>query len=91
LLIKVKFYENDDILLDTFKKAKKLKESSKFKSLFFNKYLTASQLVQLKRLIKTRNDENAKLDAKCKETNTKATFRYGIRYDRVVKVNLNGI
>jgi hypothetical protein len=44
------------------------------------------QIIQLKQLIQTRNTENEKLDAKHKEANTKASFRYGIRNDMVVKV-----
>ena len=76
--------------LDILKKAKALKKSSKFKRVFFNKDLTTVQIVQLNPLIKTRNDENAKLDAKNGETNTKAIFRYGIRNEKVVKINLNG-
>jgi hypothetical protein len=76
--------------LITLKKAKALKGSSHFKSVFFNRDLTTVQIVQLKGLIKTRNEENAKLDTNNKETNTKTTFRYGIRNDRVVKVYLDG-
>ena len=56
LPIRVTFYEDDNIVIDTLKKAKKLKDSLKFKNVFFNKDLTASQIVQLKQLIKTRND-----------------------------------
>ena len=48
----------------TLKKAKALKDSVKFKSVFFNKDLTTAQIDRLKQLIKTRNSENAKLDAK---------------------------
>jgi hypothetical protein len=58
---------------EALKKAKTLKYSVKFKSVFFNKDLTTVQINRLKQLIKTRNTENAKLDAKNKETNTKAT------------------
>ena len=86
LPIRVTFYEDDNIVIDTLKKAKKLKDSLKFKNVFFNKDLTASQIVQLKQLIKTRNDENAKLDKLCKETSTKVPYRYGIRNDKVVKM-----
>jgi hypothetical protein len=73
---------------EALKKAKTLKNSVKFKSVFFNKDLTTVQINRLKQLIKTRNTENAKLDAKNKETNTIATYRYGIRNDMVVKVSL---
>ena len=37
-----------------------------------------------------RKQRKCKVRCKCKETNTKAAYRYGIRYDRVVEVNLNG-
>ncbi len=70
---------------EVLKKAKTLK----IKSVFFNKDLTAVQINRLKQLIKTRNTENAKLDAKNKETKAIATYRYGIRNDMVVKVSLN--
>jgi endo-beta-N-acetylglucosaminidase D len=50
--------------------------------------LTTGSIVQLKGLIKTRNEENAKLYANNKETNITTTFRYGIRNDREVKVYL---
>ena len=76
-------------LNEVLKKAKMLKNSVKFKSVFFNKDLTAVQINRLKQLIKTRNTENAKLDAKNKETKAIATYRYGIRNDMVVKVSLN--
>jgi hypothetical protein len=59
------------------------------RAIFFNKDLTVPQIIQLKQLIQTRNTENEKLDAKHKEANTKANFRYGIRNDMVVKVNLD--
>jgi hypothetical protein len=51
--------------------------------------LTPVQIVQLKQPIKTRNEENTRLDAAHKVANTKAKNRYGIRNDRVVKVYLN--
>jgi hypothetical protein len=79
-----------ETVLITLKQAKALKGSSHFKSVFFKRDLTTVQIVQLKGLIKTRNEENAKLDANNKEKNIKTTFRYGIRNDRVVKVYLNG-
>jgi hypothetical protein len=79
-----------ETVLITLKQAKALKGSSHFKSVFFNRDLTTVQIVQLNGLIKTRNEENAKLDANNKEKNIKTTFRYGIRNDRVVKVYLNG-
>jgi hypothetical protein len=69
--------------------AKSLKDSVKFKSVCFSKDLTSVQIVQLKQLIKTKNEENARLDAAHKEANTKAKYRNGIRSDRVVKVYLN--
>jgi hypothetical protein len=47
------------------------------------------QIAQLKQLIKTRNEENARLDAAHKAANTKAKYHYGIRNDKVVKVYLN--
>ena len=81
--ITLKYYSDVNI---TLKKAKALKDSVKFKSVFFNKDLTTAQIDRLKQLIKTRNSENAKLDAKNTEAKTKATYRYGIRNDMVVKV-----
>ena len=69
LPIRVTFYEDDNIVLDTLKRAKKLKDSLKFKNVFLNKDLTASQIVQLGQLVKTRNDENAKLDTIYKDRN----------------------
>jgi len=74
---------------DVLKKAKALKDSVKYKSVFFNKDLTVTQIVHLKQLIKTRNTENSKLDAKNAEEKITATYRYGIRDDRVVKVFFN--
>ena len=41
------------------KKAKALKDSVKFKSVFFNKDLTTTQIDRLKQLIKTRNSEKS--------------------------------
>ena len=64
---------------DVLKKAKALKDSLKFKSVFFGKDLTATQIVRLKQLIKTRN----------KETKTTATSRYKIRNDMVVSKYFN--
>ena len=49
---------------DVLKKAKALKDSVKYKSVFFNKDLTVTQIVHLKQLIITRNTENSKMDAK---------------------------
>ena len=74
------------VVSQVLKQAKVLKDSQKFKTVFFNKDLTVPQIIQLKQLIQTRNTENEKLDAKQKEANTKANFRYGIRNDMVVKV-----
>jgi hypothetical protein len=56
-----------------------------------NRDLTVTQIIRLKQLIKTRNEENLKLDAKHKEAKTTATYRYGIRNDMVVKVFLGKI
>jgi len=96
LPIRVTFGGNLDETLRTeivvsqvLKQAKVLKDSKKFKNVFFNKDLTVPQIIQLKQLIQTRNSENEKLDAKHKEANTKANFRYGIRNDMVVKVYLD--
>jgi len=44
------------------------------------------QIVQLKQLITTRNDSNKKLEEANASSSTVATYRYGIRNDRVVKV-----
>jgi hypothetical protein len=60
-----------------------LSAAKKFKKVFINKDLTTVEIVQLKQLIATRNDLNKKLEA-----SSIATYRYGIRNDRVVKVAL---
>ena len=57
-------------------------------SFFLNKDLAAFQITRLKQLIKTRNEENSKLDAQHKAAKTTATYRYGIRNDMVVKILL---
>jgi hypothetical protein len=88
LPIRVTFDDRDNVQLSLIE-AKSLKDSVKFKSVFFSKDLTPVQIFQLKQLIKTRNEENARLDAAHKAANTKAKYRYGIRNDRVVKVYLN--
>ena len=67
------------------KQAKVLKDSDRFKTVFFNKDLTVPQITQLTQLIQTRNTENAKLDAKHKEANTQAN-QTRWRNDKVVKV-----
>ena len=67
--------------------ARKLKESEKFKKVFINRDLTTVEIVQLKQLIATRNDLKKKLEAS-NGTSSIATYRYGIRNDRVVKVAL---
>ena len=67
---------NEDIL----KAAKKLKNSANFKNIGISNDLTDTQLTQLKNNIKNRNELNSKL----KDTDN---FRYGIRGDRVVKVD----
>ena len=85
LPVRITLKYNSDVNI-TLKKAKALKDSVKFKSVFFNKDLTTAQIDRLKQLIKTRNSENAKLDAKNTEAKTKGTYRYGIRNDMVVKV-----
>ena len=76
----------DIIVEEVLKKAKVLKDSRKYKSVFFNKDLTVPQIVRLKQLIQTRNDENSKLDAIHTAAKSKANYRYGIRNDMVVKV-----
>ena len=53
----------DIIVEEVLKKAKVLKDSRKYKSVFFNKDLTVPQIVRLKQLIQTKKDENSKLDA----------------------------
>ena len=88
LPVRITFTFEEDVLTSLIK-AKALKDSSKFNNVYFNKDLTATQIDRLKQLIKTRNTENAKLDAKNKELKQKATYRYGIRNDMVVKVYLN--
>jgi antitoxin component of RelBE/YafQ-DinJ toxin-antitoxin module len=76
---------------EVLKKSKSLKDSQKYKKVFINRDLTVTQIIRLKQLIKTRNEENLKLDAKHKEAKTAATYRYGIRNDMVVKVFLGKI
>jgi antitoxin component of RelBE/YafQ-DinJ toxin-antitoxin module len=76
---------------EVLKKSKSLKDSQKYKKVFINRDLTVTQIIRLKQLIKTRNEENLKLDAKHKEAKTTATYRYGIRNDMVVKVFLGKI
>jgi hypothetical protein len=71
------------VVTQVLKQAKVLKDSKKFKTVFFNKDLTVPQIIQLKQQIQTRNTENDKLDAKHKEANKKANFRYGIRNEMV--------
>jgi hypothetical protein len=71
------------VVTQVLKQAKVLKDSKKFKTVFFNKDLTVPQIIQLEQLIQTRNTENDKLDAKHKEVNKKANFRYGIRNEMV--------
>ena len=66
---------NESIL----KAAKKLKESTNYKNIGISNDLTDSQRIQIKNLIKTRNDMNKTL----KDTDS---YRYGIRGDKVVKV-----
>ena len=73
---------------EVLKKSKSLKNSTKFKNVYINKDLTVVQITRLKQLIKTRNEENSKLDAQHKAAKTTATYRYGIRNDMVVKVLL---
>jgi len=77
------------VIEEVLKNAKVLRDSQKFKTVFFNKDLTAPQIIQLKQLIKTRNTENAKLDAENTAAKTKANYRYGIRNGMVVKVYLD--
>jgi hypothetical protein len=66
--------------------AKKLKESVKFKKVFINKDLTSVEIVLLKQLIVTQNDLNKKLEVSKATSSTIATYRYGIRSNRVVKI-----
>jgi hypothetical protein len=68
--------------------AKKLKGSEKFNKVFINKDLTTVETVQLKQLIATRNDLNKKMEESNGTSSTIATYRYGLRNDRVVKVAL---
>ena len=71
-----RYQSNEDIL----KAAKNLKNSANFKNIGISNDLTDSQLTQLKSNIKLRNELNSKL----KDTDN---YRYGIRGDRVVKVD----
>jgi hypothetical protein len=59
------------VVSQVLKQAKVLKDSKKFKTVFFNKDLTVPQIIQVKQLIQTSNTENEKLDAKHKEANKK--------------------
>ena len=68
--------------------AKQLKGSVKFKKVFINKDLTTVEIVQLKQLIATRNDLNKNLEEINATSSTIATYRYGIRNNRVIKVAL---
>ena len=61
--------------------AKSLKNSLKFKKVFFCKDLSLT-IVESKKLIKIRNDENKKLNAMHAQAKT-ANFLYGIRNDTV--------
>jgi hypothetical protein len=81
------FSYNNVTIEEILSAARKLKESEKFKKVFINKDLTTVEIVQLKQLIATRNDLNKKLEAS-NGTSSIATYRYGIRNDRVVKVAL---
>ena len=69
-------HNNEEIL----KAAKKLKNSASYKNIGISNDLTDSQLIQLKNNLKNRNELNSKL----KDTDN---YRYGIRGDRVVKVD----
>ena len=77
LPVRVTFKWEEDVLI-SLKKAKALKDCSKFKNFFFNKNLTALQIDRLKQLIKTRNTENAKLDSN--QTATKTKGKLSLRY-----------
>ena len=73
---------------DVLSAAKRLKGSVKFNKVFINKDLTTAEIVQLKQLIATRNDLNKNLEERNSTSSTIATYRYGIRNNRVVKVAL---
>ena len=73
---------------DVLSAAKQLKGSVKFKKVFINKDLTTVEIVQLKQLIATRNDLNKNLEESNATSSTIATYRYGIKNNRVVKVAL---
>ena len=82
----VDFSYSNRSIEEVLKVAKKLKESVKYNKVFLNKDLTNVELVQLKQLIEIRNDSNKKLKETNTSSSTVATYRYGIRNDRVVKV-----
>ena len=75
-IIKERYHVNEDIL----KAAKKLKNSTNYKNIGISNDLTDSQLIQIKNNLKNRNELNSKL------TDTD-NYRYGIRGDKVVKVD----
>ena len=70
------------------KAEKCLKDNPNFKSVYINPYLTQSQQIFLKRLIKEIIKKNSTLNL------TKSTFRYGIRggqNQRYNNINTNNI
>ena len=73
---------------DVLSAAKQLKGSVKFNKVFIKKDLTTVEIVQLKQLIATRNDLNKNLEESNATSSTIATYPYGIRKNRIVKVAL---
>jgi hypothetical protein len=68
------------------KNAKALKNSEKHSKVFVGLDLTETQICHLKNLVKSRNEQNTKLEAANATMNRTATYRYGIRNNMVVKI-----
>jgi hypothetical protein len=84
--IRVEFNpECNVVAMEVVKAAKSLKDSVEHSNVFVALDLTPSQIYHQKYLVKTRHDQNAKLEADNVAKKTKATYRYGIRNNAVVK------
>jgi hypothetical protein len=83
--IRIEFAEGGILAMDVVKAAKSLKDSVEHSNVFVALDLTPSQIYHQKYLVKTRHDQNAKLEADNVAKKTKATYRYGIRNNMVVK------
>jgi hypothetical protein len=86
--IRVEFDQDYTIVaMDVVKRAKSLKDSDEHSNVFVALDLTPSQIYHQKYLVKTRNEQNKKLEVDNRNLakNTRATYRYGIRNNMVVK------